>query len=236
MVDNDHLAAAFAGLSTAVLADACLRLQVPVRLAPHGIRPLLPQSKAAGRVVPARHTGSVDVFLEAMGAAQRGGVLVVDNGGRWDESCVGDLVALEAQACGLAGIVIWGAHRDTADLVRIGLPVFSCGAYASGPRRLDLRHPEALASAQVGECTAGSGDCVFADADGVLFIAGDRAGAVLDAARAIWETERRQADAVRAGVLLRRQLRFDDYLTGRAAEPSLTFREHLRRIGGAVEV
>jgi regulator of RNase E activity RraA len=45
-------------------------------------------------------------------------VLVVDNGGRLDEACAGDLVALEAQAAGLEGLVIWGLHRDTASAPR----------------------------------------------------------------------------------------------------------------------
>jgi regulator of RNase E activity RraA len=44
---------------------------------------------------------------------QHGDVLVVDNGGRLDEACVGDLVALEAKHAGVAGIAIWGLHRDT---------------------------------------------------------------------------------------------------------------------------
>ena len=57
--------------------------------------------------------------------AAPGDVLVVDNGGRLDEACVGDLVALEAQAAGVEGMVIWGLHRDTADIRAIGLPVFS---------------------------------------------------------------------------------------------------------------
>jgi regulator of RNase E activity RraA len=39
-------------------------------------------------VCPAQHAGSVDVFLEAFGTAAPGDVLVVDNGGRLDESCV----------------------------------------------------------------------------------------------------------------------------------------------------
>ena len=43
--------------------------------------------------------------------AAPGDVLVVDNGGRLDEACVGDLVALEAQAAGVEGMVIWGLHR-----------------------------------------------------------------------------------------------------------------------------
>ncbi len=96
----------FATLTTAHLADACIRAGVPVRCGPAGLRAVADGSRLAGRVVPARHTGSVDVFLEAFEQADPGDVLVVDNGGRLDESCVGDLVVLEAAAAGLAGVVI----------------------------------------------------------------------------------------------------------------------------------
>ena len=76
---------------------------------------------------------------------------MADNDGRLDESCVGDLVVLEAQAAGLDGIVIWGLHRDTADIQAIGLPVFSLGTIPAGPQRLDARVLDALASATVGD-------------------------------------------------------------------------------------
>ena len=71
--------------------------------------------------------------------AAPGDVLVGDNGGILDEACVGDLVALEAHAAGREGMVIWGLHRDTADIRAIGLPVFSLGAIPTGPLRLDAR-------------------------------------------------------------------------------------------------
>jgi 4-hydroxy-4-methyl-2-oxoglutarate aldolase len=105
---NQYLSDAFSQLSTALVADACLRLGLPLRLAPPGITQLLSGSRIAGQVVPAQHYGSVDVFLEAMGSAKKGDILVIDNGGRPDEGCIGDLTALEAKACGLAGIVVWG--------------------------------------------------------------------------------------------------------------------------------
>jgi hypothetical protein len=54
---------------------------------------------------------SVDVFLEAVRRGRPGDVLVVDNGGRADEACIGDLVVLEATAAGLAGLV-GGRVRD----------------------------------------------------------------------------------------------------------------------------
>jgi regulator of RNase E activity RraA len=104
-----------------------------VRCAPALLRAVVPGSRLAGRVCPARHAGSVDAFLEAFETAAPGDVLVVDNSGRMDESCAGDLVALEAQAASMEGIVIWGLHRDTADIRAIGLPVFSLGAIPTGP-------------------------------------------------------------------------------------------------------
>jgi regulator of RNase E activity RraA len=225
----------FAALTTAHVADACLRAHIPVRCAPALVRPLVPGSRLAGRACPARHAGSVDVFLEAFETAAPGDVLVVDNDGRLDEACVGDLVALEAQAAGLAGLVIWGLHRDTAELRAIGLPVFSLGAIPAGPLRLDARAPDALASAVVGDWTVSREDLVLGDDDGVLFLPGPQAEEVFTLAEKIRDTERRQAELIRAGHSLRSQVQFRAYLASRESAPSLSFREHLRTVGGAIE-
>lgn len=142
----EQLHRTYLDLTTPHVADACMRLGIEVRCAPPGTGPLWSGTHLAGRVRPARHYGSVDVFLEAIERAKPGDVLVVDNGGRQDEACVGDLVTLEASRAGLAGILIWGLHRDTTELRTIRLPVFSQGTLPVGPQRLDPRDPDALVS------------------------------------------------------------------------------------------
>jgi hypothetical protein len=58
---------------------------------------------------------------------------------------------------------------------------------------------------------------------------------VLATARQIGEVERDQARRIREGQTPRQRAAFDDYLARRAADPSYSFRQHLRRTGGAIE-
>ena len=234
-MNNQDLYNRFFELSTPLIADACLRLEVSLRVAPSGIHPLMAGSHIAGRVLPVRHYGSVDIFLEAVGMAREGDILVIDNEGRTDEGCIGDLTVLEAQAGGLAGIIVWGSHRDTMELEQIGFPVFSYNMWPVGPQRLDQRDGDALDKAHFGDFIVTSDDVVFADADGVIFAPAGQAEAILTTAHAIWQTERGQAQAIQKGMKLREQLRFDEYLVKRSTDPSYTFRQHLRSIGGAIE-
>ena len=104
---------------------------------PPGSAPSCPVVRCSpGRALPARHSGSVDVFLEAFTAAQPGDVLVVDNGGRVDEACVGDLTVLEAQV------------GRRARPRRLGAPSRHRGARRDRRPRLQLRQPAARAASR----------------------------------------------------------------------------------------
>ena len=234
-MNNRALAEKFAGLSTPLVTDAALRLKLPIRIAPFGIHSLIPGSRIAGRALPAKHFGSVDVFLEAMISADAEDILVIDNNGRTDEGCIGDLITFEAKASKLAGIVVWGTHRDTPELKEIGLPIFSYGSCPSGPQRLDKRTDDALRVAKFGAFEVTREDVVFADDDGSVFVELKSVEQILKSARQIWETERKQADQIKTGRILREQLKFADYLKKRVGNPDYTFRQHLREIGGAIE-
>ncbi|MGH2678541.1 MAG: RraA family protein [Actinomycetota bacterium] len=224
-----------ATLTTPALADACLRLGIEVRAAPPGLRPVIPGTRVAGPVLPVRHAGSVDVFLEAYEAARGGEVLVIDNAGRTDEACIGDLTVVEARLAGLAGVVLWGLHRDTDEVIELGLPVFTYGSFPLGPAEARPRADDALTSARFGPFAVTAEDAVLADSDGAVFVPLAGLEDLVAAGRTIMERERAQADRAREGTSLRAQMSFGDYLAKRAQDPTYTFRQHLREVGGEIE-
>jgi regulator of RNase E activity RraA len=208
--------------TTPVIADACALLQLPIRLGPAHIRPAGATRPAiSGPARPAKHAGSTDVFLEAIAASQPGEVLVIDNVGRLDEGCIGDLVAGEAHIAGMAGIVLYGAHRDTAAIEAIGIPVWSLGTCPAGPQELRTRSAHALEAASLGgHVTVTRDDYVFADIDGVVVVTQSELQRIVSAARDIAIREQAQAARLLKGERLRDQLRLDAYLTRRQGEPS----------------
>jgi regulator of RNase E activity RraA len=193
--------------------------------------------KVLGPARPAKHAGSTDVFLEAIAMSKPGDVLVIDNVGRLDEGCIGDLVAGEAHVAGLAGIIVYGAHRDTGAIEGIGIPVWSLGTCPAGPQELRTRNAHAMEAASLGgHVTVTRDDYVFADVDGVVVVAGTQLKRVMTAARDIAGREQAQAARLMRGERLRDQLRLDAYVSRRQSEPTYTFRDHVRSLGGAIEI
>ncbi|NUU06045.1 RraA family protein [Leifsonia sp. C5G2] len=220
--------------ATAAIADAAVRLGIAVHTAPVSLVALLPGRPFAGPAAPVTHLGSVDVLLETIDDAPPGAVLVVDNGGRDDEACVGDLMLLEAREAGMAGAVIWGRHRDSAQLREIGLPVFSRGSHPFGPRRVPPAGT-AMRSAFLDGVTVTADHWVVGDDDGVLVLAaGDREQLFAEALR-IQTVEGAQAERMRTGSSLRDQLDFARYRHRQAEDPTLTLRRYLAETGGAIE-
>ncbi len=222
--------------TTPFIADACVQLSLPVRVGPAGMRCNVAGSKVSGSACPARHAGSTDVFLEAIAASKKGDVLVIDNGGRTDEGCIGDLVVGEAFMSGIAGTICWGAHRDTAAILAMGARVWSLGTCPNGPLELRKRAATALEAANLGHVTVTKDDYVFADDDGVIVVTVADLPRIVETAKDIAAREGAQAVRLLQSDLLRRQLDLDTYVARRHADPNYTFREHLKTFGGAIEI
>ncbi|HEX8032003.1 MAG TPA: hypothetical protein VF491_26245 [Vicinamibacterales bacterium] len=231
---SDHLAGF--EWTTPFIADACVQLSLPVRVGPPGLKCNFPGSKVSGPVCPARHAGSTDVFLEAIALCNHGDVLVIDNGGRTDEGCIGDLVVGEAFMGGIAGTICWGTHRDTAAILAMNARVWSLGTCPNGPLELRRRSATALTAANLGAVTITREDYVFADDDGVVVVGLADLARIVETARDIAAREGAQAARLLKGELLRSQLDLAGYIARREADPHFTFRDHLKSFGGAIEI
>ena len=215
-MDNKLLESAFSNLSTPLIADACVRLQVPLRIAPSGIRPLVPDTRVAGRALPAHHRGSVDVFLEVLRKALPGDVLVVDNDGRSDESCVGDLTVMEARAWGVAGLVVRGYHRDTKELVRLGFPVFELSGRIERVLVASIRGFPRIFFQLNGTVSLLTVMMWFLRMKMAYFSCHrPQSKKCWKLGKSIWKVERQQAEAIQDGKSLSEQLDLDGYLAKR---------------------
>jgi len=222
-------------LSTPLITDACIRNSIPLRLAPFGIHPILPGWKIAGAAIGVKHFGSVDVFIETIHSAKSGDILIIDNGGRTDEGCIGDLTVLEALNAKMRGVVLWGIHRDTSEIKKINLPVFSFGAYPLGPVRKVSEIDDEDKIVRFGDEIVTNDDYVFADEDGVTFVHQQYLKTILDTATELSEKERKQADQIKQGKNLYQQFEFDKFLDLKKIDPGHSFRAYLKNIGGAIE-
>jgi regulator of RNase E activity RraA len=223
-----------AGIPTPILADAVVRLGLDVRQAPAGIAGP-PDAVVAGRALPVRHSGSVDVFLEALMDAAAGDVMVIDNAGRRDEACIGDLIVHEARHAGVVGFVIWGLHRDAVEIDALGMPVFSYGTVPFGPTEGRPAAEDRFASARFGEVTVTRSDLVAADPNGVVFLPDEALDDIARVAASIRDAETAQIERLTAGTTLREQFDFDTYLRDRERDPERTFRQHLRERHRSIE-
>jgi regulator of RNase E activity RraA len=79
-------------------------------------------------------------------------------------------------------------------------------------------------------------DFVFADVDGVVVVARADVSRVIATARDIARREQAQAARLLKGERLRTQLQLDAYVARRQSDPSHTFRDHLKTLGGAIEI
>jgi 4-hydroxy-4-methyl-2-oxoglutarate aldolase len=168
------------------------------RLIAAPLRPLAPGMVLAGRALTVLCKPGDNLALHrAIASAKPGDVLVVDYGGSLDSGPFGEIMALACQLRGIAGMVIDGAVRDSAQITALGFPVFARGLNIRGTVKLD--RGEIGASVEIGGVTVSTGDIVLADADAIVSLAADDLHEALSATRARAEREARMMQQLRQG-------------------------------------
>jgi regulator of RNase E activity RraA len=159
------------------------------------LRPAPPEQATAQ--LSARHS------IEMIDTAKEGevGVIVIEKS--LDVSALGGLMATDAKARGMAGIILDGSVRDVGEIRALGLPVYargvvpssSVGRYASVARQIPV------------ECagvTVKPGDIIVASEDGVVSVPQERAAEVLKRAQEIDAREAKMVPLIKQYKSLRK--------------------------------
>jgi 3-hexulose-6-phosphate synthase/6-phospho-3-hexuloisomerase len=165
-----------------------------------GIRPLLPGAHLCGPAVTVRtYAGDWAKPVEAIDLCKPGDVLVVDacdaTPAMW-----GELATHSAMVKGIAGLVVWGAIRDTPEIARLGFPAFSSKACANAGE------PKGFGEIGVPIVIAGQtvkpGDWIVGDDDGVMVLPKEQAVELANRAMDVLEKENRLRGEIEAGKTL----------------------------------
>jgi RraA family protein len=181
---DPRLVAEFAKMVTPHLSDSMERLYAG---GPQ-LRPMDRGGTLAGPAFTVKTAPGDNLLVhKALDVARPGDVIVVDAGGFADHAIIGELMAARARQRGIAGLVIWGAIRDSAELGAGSYPVFACavthrGPYKNGPGEINV-------PVVMGGMPVHPGDIVVGDADGLVAVPQDQAERVLASAQAILQKE-----------------------------------------------
>lgn len=120
--------------------------------------------------------------------AQKGDIVVVDNGGRLDTATWGEFHGYACKQNGVAGAIIDGATRDGPEIRTSGFPTFVRGMTPI-TSKWDLKTVSINEPVMLGTVQVNPGDIVFADETGIVVIPAAKKDLVLRKAVEIRESE-----------------------------------------------
>jgi len=175
-IDPALLARATA-LSSATLHEAAGRIGA----LPSALKPLAVTQRICGPALPVRSPAGDNLWLHrAVYAANPGEVLVADVSGGVEFGYWGEVLAVAAQARGVAGLVITGGVRDVQRMVELGFPVFSAAICIQGTGKNAQGAGSVGQPVMIGSVRISRGDLVLGDADGVVAIPAGQLGQAVD--------------------------------------------------------
>ncbi|MGN7773637.1 RraA family protein [Phyllobacterium sp. 22552] len=155
-----------------------------------------PRMVGAAVTVKARPGDNLMVH-KALDIAEPGDIVVVDAGGDLSNAIIGELMVAHAAQRGLGGIVIFGAIRDSEELLGGSFPVFAAGVthrgpYKDGPGEVNV--PIAINGMVIEP-----GDLICGDADGLLSVPLASVETVFEAASRKHAAETKQMENIKLG-------------------------------------
>lgn len=151
---------------------------------------------------------------KALTLVKPGDVIVIDGGG--DHSCalLGFLMVRTAIKLEVAGMVVDGAVRDTAEIRHVGFPLFAAGVSPNGPFKEgpgELNYP-----IHCGGQIVRPGDLIVADDDGVVVVKKELATDCINQVKDVIEREKKRLAEIESGLTTRPGL--DEIMRGKGLE------------------
>lgn len=192
---EDSIVEGFRLVEAASAADAIEQLYGKRAYMSHDMRPLAP-TKFAGRAVTVlmkkeehkEGASAIQGALDAIDEAPAGSVYVMTLEDGLDYAGIGGLMTTAMKFRNLAGAVVDGSVRDTAQIARLQFPVFSRGVVPSSTVN-HYRFAGKNITLNCGGVEVRPGDIIVADTDGVVVVPSEHAAAVLARAQELDNTE-----------------------------------------------
>ncbi len=153
---------------------------------------------------------------KALDLAKPGDILVIDAEGDTQHAIIGEIMVREAIACKLAGFLINGAIRDSAELRELDFPVFAKGVTPRGPFKDGPG--EINVPISCGGVVINPGDIIVGDNDGVVIVPSQYAQEISEKTRIKADKEQKTIEDIIQKGSARDKSWVDKVLTERGCE------------------
>ena len=224
-------------LSTPLVADSAYRRGARVGVVGPLVRPLTDGYRIAGPAYTVEANNDLVAILLALHRAPAGSVLVIGNKVQGPAGLTGDIIATEARRKGIEAIVADGFVRDTAEIRRMGQPVFSKGRIPVGPLKLDPDQKgigEPGVTVQCGDVRIEPGQWMVGDDDGLLVLDPSDLPAILEQAQDTLKREEDLVSRLQAGKALGDLFGIEAFARKREQDPDADFNAHVAERGDAI--
>jgi len=144
------------------------------------------------------HPGDNLMLHKAIERAQPGDILVASVGGYYEAGYWGGLMATSAVAKKIGGLAIDGSIRDSAEIIKMGFPIFCRGFCIRGTTKTVLgliNHPIFF-----GGVLVHPGDLILGDDDGMVVVGRMECEEVFEKSIKRVEAEKVKSEKLKAGV------------------------------------